>query len=147
MSQKNLLVSNINMLLRDFYGKCPKCKSEMSYSTHANTRVEFAMQDGENKILTCKNCGTTTEFHVDEFYAKESKIAQIGAGLIFLIGTPFLFFFINPIFSGSRSHYVIYIIGGFLLVPVIAYGIIKKQDQIRVSSFIRRRLKGRIHNI
>ena len=129
------------------YGKCPKCGTEIGYSTSANTRVEFAMQDGEKRILNCKNCGTKTEFHVDELYAKESKIAQIGAGLIFLIGTPLMFFFVNPIFSGSRNHYVIYIVGGFLLVPVIAYGIIKKQDQTRVSSFNRRKLKGRIHNI
>jgi ribosomal protein S27E len=129
------------------YGKCPKCESEITCSTNANTRVEFAMQDGEDKTLTCKNCGTTTAFHVDNLYAKESRIAQIGAGLIFLIGTPLMFFAVNPIFTGSRNHYVIYVVGGFLLVPVVAYGIIKKQDQIRVSSFNRRSLKGRIHNI
>ena len=105
------------------------------------------MQDGENKTLNCKTCGIKTEFHVDELYTKESKIAQIGAGLIFLIGTPLMFFFVNPIFSGNRNHYVIYIVGGFLLVPVVAYGIIKKQDQTRVSSFNRSNLKGRIHNI
>ena len=129
------------------YGKCKKCKTEIGYSTSANTRVEFAMQDGENKTLNCKTCGIKTEFHVDELYTKESKIAQIGAGLIFLIGTPLMFFFVNPIFSGNRNHYVIYVVGGFLLVPVIAYGIIKKQDQTRVSSFNRSKLKGRIHNI
>lgn len=129
------------------YGKCKKCKTEIGYSTSANTRIEFAMQDGENKTLNCKNCGIKTEFHVDELYTKESKIAQIGAGLIFLIGTPLMFFFVNPIFSGNRNHYVIYIVGGFLLVPVVAYGIIKKQDQTRVSSFNRSKLKGRIHNI
>jgi len=129
------------------YGKCKKCKTEIGHSTSANTRVEFAMQDGETKTLNCKNCEMKTEFHVDELYTKESKIAQIGAGLIFLNGTPLILFFVNPIFSGSRNHYVIYVVGGFLLVPVIAYGIIKKQDQIRVSSFNRSKLKGRIHNI
>ena len=129
------------------YGKCKNCKTEIGFSTSANTRVEFAMQNGERKSLNCKKCGTKTEFHVDELFTKESKIAQIGAGLIFLIGTPLIFFVLNPIFSGSRNHYVIYIVGGFLLVPVIAYGIIKKQDQTRVSSFNRSKLKGRIHNI
>ena len=129
------------------YGKCPQCDNEIGYSTSANTRVEFAMQDGETKKLTCKNCGQTKEFHVDELYTKESSLAKIGAGLIFLIGTPLMFLFVSPIFSGSRNHYVIFIVGGFLLVPVIAYGIIKKQDQVRVSSFNRKKLKGRIHNI
>ena len=129
------------------YGKCKNCKKEIDYSTSVNTRVEFAMQDGENKTLNCKNCGIKTEFHVDELFTKESKIAQIGAGLILLIGTPLMFFFVNPIFTGSWNHYVIYIVGGFLVVPVIAYGIIKKQDQTRVNSFNRSKLKGRIHNI
>ncbi|SEC23617.1 hypothetical protein SAMN05192540_2687 [Maribacter dokdonensis] len=129
------------------YVKCPKCENELGYSTNANTRVEFAMQDGENKKLTCKKCGRTTDFHVDELNAKESNLAKIGAGLIFLICTPLMFLFVSPIFTGSRNHYVIFIVGGFLLVPVVAYGIIKKQDQVRVSSFNRKKLKGRIHNI
>ena len=129
------------------YVKCPKCENEIGYSTNANTRVEFAMQNGENKKLTCKNCGRTTDFHVDELNAKESNLAKIGAGLIFLIGTPLMFLFVSPIFTGSRNHYVIFIVGGFLLVPIVAYGIIKKQDQVRVSSFNRKKLKGRIHNI
>ena len=129
------------------YGKCKNCKGEIGYSTNANTRVEFAMQDGENKTLTCKNCGIRTEFKVDELYAKESKIAQIGAGLIFLIGTPIMFLFVSPIFSESRAHYVIYVVGGFLLIPVIVYGVVKKQDRDRVNSFNRSKLKGRIHNI
>ncbi|MDO1512248.1 hypothetical protein Q2T41_06225 [Maribacter confluentis] len=129
------------------YVKCPKCKNELGYSTNANTRVEFAMQDGENKKLTCKNCGRATDFHVDELNAKASHLATIGAGLIFFIGTPLMFLFVSPIFTGSRNHYVIFIVGGFLLVPVVAYGIIKKQDQVRVSSFNRKKLKGRIHNI
>lgn len=129
------------------YGKCKNCKTEIGYFTSTYTRVEFAMQDGEKKALNCKNCGTTTEFHVDELFTKASKIAQIGAGLIFLIGTPLMFFFVNPIFTGSRNHYVIYIVGGFLLIPVIVYGIIKKQDRMRVNSFNRNKLKGRIHNL
>jgi len=129
------------------YGKCEKCKTEIGYSTSAHTRVEFAMQEGEKKTLNCKNCGIKTDFHVDELYTKESKLAQIGAGLIFLIGTPLMFFFVNPIFAENRNHYAIYIVGGFILVPVIAYGIIKKQDQMRVSSFNRSKLRGRIHNI
>ena len=129
------------------YGKCQKCKTDIGRSTHMNTRVEFAMQNGEQIVLDCKKCGIKTEFMVDELYAKESKIAHISAGLIFLIGTPLVFFFVNPIYTGSHSHYVIYVFGGFLLVPVIVFGLIKKQDQERVNSFNRSKLKGRIRNI
>lgn len=129
------------------YGKCKKCSSEISYTTNACTRVEFAMENGESKKLNCKSCGTDSKIKVDDFYAKPSKAAQIGTGLIFLFGTPIIFFLITPIFTESRNHYVAYVIGGFLLVPVFAYTVINKQDQQRVSDFNRRKLKGRQHNV
>jgi hypothetical protein len=128
-------------------GTCKKCKNEVGYSTNANTRIEFAMQEGETITLNCEKCRSKKPFHVDELYAKESKIAQIGAGLIFLVGTPLIFLFVNPVFSGSRSNYVIYAVGGFILIPVIIYGYMNQQDRIRVNSFNRSKLKGRIHNI
>lgn len=129
------------------YGTCKSCKNELSYTTSAYTRVDFAMQDGETKTLNCNHCGNTNEFHVDQLKTKHSKLAQLSAGLILLIGTPLVFFIVNPIFAGSRNHYVIYIIGGFLLIPIFAYAVINKQDQTRVSSFNNRKLKGRIHAI
>ncbi len=82
-----------------------------------------------------------------KLYAKPSKIAQIISGLVFLIGTPLTFYLVNPVFTGSRNHYVIYIVGGFVLVPVVVFAIINRQDQTRVSSFNNRKLKGRVHNI
>jgi len=129
------------------YGKCKSCNTDLSYRTSADTRVNFAMKDGEIIKVNCANCGNNNEFHVDEMTAKHSKVAQIAAGLILLLGTPLVFFLVNPIFTGSRNHYVIYVVAGFLLVPVFAYSIINKQDQTRVSSFNNRKLKGRIHNI
>jgi hypothetical protein len=126
------------------FGRCKNCKNEVPFSTRSTTRFDLAMKSGESKTLYCKKCGIKGDFHVDDLYTKESKIAQIGAGLILLIGTPLIFFSINGIFIESRNHYMIYILGGFLLVPVIVYSIINKQDQTRVSSFNRNKLKGRI---
>ena len=121
------------------YGKCKSCKNEIGYRTNANTRVEFAMHDGEIKKLNCKNCGTNTEFHVDELYAQRSKMPYIIVGLtiltIIIVTLYFLFF--------SDSKYVIIAFG----LPLIVYLILTKQDQIRVSDFNRRKLKGRTHNI
>ncbi len=37
------------------YVKYPKYNNELGYSTNTNTRVDFTMQDGGNKKLTCKN--------------------------------------------------------------------------------------------
>jgi hypothetical protein len=129
------------------YGKCKNCKNEVSYRTGANTRVEFAMRDGEIKNLECKICKNSNEFHIDQLYAKPSKSAQLIAGLVFLFGTPLTWILINPVFESSRNHYVIYIIGGFLLIPVFAFAVLNKQDQRRVSEFNRRKLKGRVHNL
>ena len=129
------------------YGKCKSCNKEIGYSTNVNTRVEFAIEEGERKILNCKKCKRKIEFHVDELYAKDSKIAQLIAGVVFLIGTPLIFFCIKSFFLVIRSHYVIYIVSGFLLVPSVVYRIIKKGDQVRVNSFNRSYLKGRIHNL
>lgn len=129
------------------FGICKSCKNEIGYRTDTNTRVEFAMRESETKILKCKNCGVDTEFHVDELYAKHSKSAQYGAGLIFLIGTPLMFFIFRLVFTGSRNHYVIYIVSGFLLVPIFIYAVMNRQDQTRVSDFNKRKLKGRTHNI
>lgn len=129
------------------YGKCKNCQSEIEYSTSENTRVEFAMRVGENKTLNCKSCNTTSDFHVDELYAKESKIAQIGAGIVSLIGIPLVFFVVNPVFTSSENNNSFYVVGGFLLTPIVIYGIFKNQDQNRVNSFNRHKLKGRIHNL
>ena len=116
------------------YGKCKKCNNEIGFRTSSNTRVEFAMNVGETKKLNCKNCGINSEIHVDELFAKESKSAKIIAGLIFFIGTLLALVFVFPVLLKSRNHYVILLVGGLLLVPVIAYGILKKQEQNRVKS-------------
>ena len=58
------------------FGKCKNCQTEIGFSTSAKTRVEFAMQNAELKTLHCQNCGAATEFHVDELFTKESKIAN-----------------------------------------------------------------------
>ena len=129
------------------YGKCKKCKQEIGFKSYSPTRVEFAMNEGEKKILDCKSCGAKSEIHVDQLYAKESKLAKIISGLIFLVGTPLIILLTFPVLSRSRNHYVILIVGGLLLLPVIAYSIIKRQEQTRVSAFNRSKLKGRIHNI
>ena len=97
------------------------------------------MQDGETKKMNCKNCGTDTEFHVDELFAKRSNmpylIVALGVLALVIITLYFLFF--------SDSEYVIIAFG----LPFVAYLILTKQDQKRVSDFNKRKLKGRTHNI
>lgn len=127
------------------YGECSTCKTEISYSTYTTTRVEFAMREGEEIILECKSCNSKTKFHVDELYTKKSKIAQTVAIWIFIVGTPLMALLINPT-ALLRANTQFLVVGGFLLVPVSVYMLLLNQDQTRVNSFNRSRLKGRIHN-
>ncbi|MGK0448972.1 MAG: hypothetical protein ACJA2M_002774 [Polaribacter sp.] len=117
------------------YGKCQNCKNEVSTSTYMNTRIELKMQIGETKVIKCKACDSETKFYINKLYAKESKLAQFLAGFIFLIGTPLVFFMVGSTLAESRGHYIWLVVGGFLIVPVTVYSIIKKQDQLRVNSF------------
>lgn len=121
------------------YGKCKNCTTEIGYSTNSYTRVEFAMQDGETKKLNCKNCGTNTNFHVDELYAKSSKMPYLVGTLAVLTSIIIVLYFLFL----TDSKYIIVSFG----LPLVIYIILTKQDQKRVSDFNRRKLKGRVHNI
>lgn len=121
------------------YGSCKSCEREISCRTEATTRVEFAMQDGETKKLNCKNCGSNTQFHVDELYAKEASTPIVLTGITFtsilLLTLYFLFF--------TESDYIYFAFG----LPIIIYVILSKQDRLRVTAFNKRKLKGRTHTI
>lgn len=112
---------------------------EISYATNTNTRVEFAMRDGEQKNFKCTNCGEENIIHVDKFYAKKSKLpflTSVFAGIIVTIATLYFILF-------TQSNFIIIALG----IPFVIYFILRKQDETRVSDFNRRKLKGRVHNI
>jgi hypothetical protein len=122
--------------------KCNKCGQEVKTKTWSSDRVELARSKGEYLELTCKNCNTTGKYHVDSLSASPSRFTQIVAFLIFILGTPTLIYFIwEPLWTLTWS-YAILAIAGLLLIPVTVYGLILKDDQRRVSSFNRHKLKG-----
>lgn len=124
------------------FGKCPSCKSEVSFNSSSNTRIEFAMSEGEIKKIQCKNCGTTFELFVNDINAKKSNLASLVAGLIFLLGTPLIVFLLKDFLLEIRGPYSVLVISGFFLVPSIIYFIILKDDGKRVSAFNRLKIKG-----
>ncbi|TQD40416.1 hypothetical protein [Haloflavibacter putidus] len=121
------------------YGNCKSCKAEISYRTEATTRVEFAMRDGETKKINCKNCGSNRQFHVDELYAKESKTPVLLTGITFTATL-----FISLYFWFFTENDLVYFAFG---LPVVVYVILSKQDQLRVTAFNKRKLKGRTHAV
>jgi len=121
------------------YGKCEHCKEEFSFRSYSQTRVDFAMNEGKIKRYKCLNCNNLNEIHVNELKAKESKIAQIIAAIILLLGTPILMISLTNYVNTLLNLYYI-LIGGFLLLPVVVYGIILKQERNRVNHFNRHKL-------
>ncbi len=123
------------------FAKCTNCTAEIDFRSNAHTRVEFAMNEGEEKKLQCSICGAASLISVDKMYAKSSKIAQLVAGSAFIVGTLISIYVAVWGISASRNHYAVLVFGGFLLIPVFAYITLTKQDERRVSDFNRTKLK------
>ena len=109
------------------YTTCKHCAEELSCTTEATDRVEFAMQEGEEKSLVCPNCNRRFTYEPNDFRAKPSKIGQIVALAILILGVPAL------IYAFAGKNYIV--LGGYLLIPWAVYAIITQQDRSRVSSF------------
>jgi len=121
---------------------CHSCGHEISKWVWLGTRVDLARQKGEQVELECRACHGRSRYHVDDFKAKASKFAQVSAFLIFLLGTPLTLIFLwHPLLSLSWS-YAMVIIGGLIMVPVTVYALMIRDDNNRVSSFNRYKLKG-----
>ncbi|MBP0904464.1 hypothetical protein [Mariniflexile gromovii] len=119
------------------FAKCSKCKHEISFSSNHKTRVEFAMYEGKIKTLICDICGNKNSFKVNDIFAKESKLAFIIAGIVFLIGTPILIYYLPIFILKYGGLYTSLGAGGLLLIPGFIYSNILKEDRIRVNTFNR----------
>ena len=100
------------------------------------------MYEAAYKILNCNDCGGREKYHVDDLFAKESKIAKILALATFLVGMPLLFYGFGYLYPKIKNQHNVFLLLEFLLLPTVVYGIIKKQEEIRVSSFNRLKLKA-----
>lgn len=120
------------------FTKCRNCKNEISFKNSCTTRVQLAMQEDENIMLSCKECFIKDKYFVNDIYAKKSKLIKIISSLIFLVGTPLLGYKGFQLFNYSVVGAVR--IGVLLLPPVFIYGFLKSKDKIRVNTFNRRDL-------
>lgn len=109
--------------------KCNKCGNQVKTSTWSNDRAELARSKGEYLELSCNNCNTVEKYHVDNLFASPSRLAQIVAFLIFILGTPILLFFIwEPLWTLTLS-YAIIAIAGLLLLPITVWIDIKGRSK------------------
>ncbi|MFD0989701.1 hypothetical protein ACFQ1R_06310 [Mariniflexile jejuense] len=95
------------------------------------------MYEGKIKTLICDNCGIKNSFKVNDIFAKESKLAFINAGIVFLIGTPILIYYLPIFILKYGGLYTSLGAGGLLLIPGFIYSNILKEDRIRVNTFNR----------
>ncbi len=109
--------------------RCKQCKSNVAFNTFEETRADYAKHKGKIVVLTCKNCGIESQFHINEFHAKSIflrilsyKVLFLGYGLMAL---PFLFpetyEYIYAFFTESIGRIVV-----FGLIPSTIFGIIQK---------------------
>ena len=114
---------------------CKTCADPLKIRTHADDRVELAKDKGKQFDLSCKNCQSTNEYHVDEFSAERSRVAEIIAGLILIIGTPLIIWLTLDFISRLTRSYAFFLVAGVFLIPIAVYGIILKNDRTRVRAF------------
>ena len=103
--------------------------------TNAETRIEFAMENGKTKKVDCDKCDLNFNLESNKFYAKESKLTSILSGIIFLVGTMVGLYFVMQMISEMKTIFGIFIVACGLLIPVWVYGILNKEDRIRVRTF------------
>ena len=117
------------------YTNCHNCKSEIRFSTVEPDRVELSKTKGNKIELNCNHCGHTDFYHLNKIKATESKIAQIIALVIFVIGTPLTLYLIWDYIFRFTYIYVIAGLIGLIGVPFMIYSIIEKEQRKKVRLF------------
>ena len=81
------------------YCFCPKCKKEITINTRASDRFVLARKSGENFPLNCSHCGFRITIHVNDVKAEEWKYLRLLAGIIFIMISLLLLFFVKDIYN------------------------------------------------
>lgn len=114
------------------YTICSECNLETSIFIYAPTRVDLKMEKGEEIEITCNRCQHKITTQVSNLYAKPSRTSKITAGLIFIISLAGILWLT---IGQTTQRFYWHISIGLLITPIVAYGIIREQDRIRVSAF------------
>ncbi len=116
--------------------RCKTCKTEVSFVSSVNDRVELEMQKGKVIPLTCKNDGHKHKYHVNELRAEKSlSMKVISFGFSFIIILAIVFLGLNMTLTGLLFYSQVFI------APTGIYMLIHKQQQKRLNSFNRFKVK------
>lgn len=125
------------------YTKCPVCEHEQSVWTWQRDRLNWAKIHSENQEVICKKCGTTTQHHVDDFYAKPSLLAFVIAFGLMVLSAAFFFLHYTFIPSSAWQNQITILVSGHLSIPFVLYVMISKAERDRVGFFNRHRVRTR----
>lgn len=117
------------------HSRCSNCKASISKFTIYDTRVEYEMRKGTKFVsIQCNKCKNTDEYHLNNLRAVRSPFF----GILFvmaIIAAIFLTFFTSYFTAGSTFQWTI--MGMISGVPVLACGILMRNNMFKVNAFNR----------
>ena len=117
--------------------RCHRCGGPLPFSTPAADRAELSRIHGSHIDLTCRKCGHKDLYSVNELQAVENKLLRILALILFLGGTPLLWFLILKYAGSSRN---IYFYAGLIAlsgIPLAVFSILLKEQGKKIRRFNR----------
>ena len=116
------------------YTQCTSCKKDISFWTWSQTRIELQKTKGKLLLLTCKKCGHSNKYDLNDIEAKPSRFALVISLIIFVFGTLFLLIMFSD-YIWEVGIYGVVTISSIVLIPSIVFTIINKNDRQRVNTF------------
>lgn len=76
---------------------CTSCKTDFKIKSQATTRPELQMEKGDEFILNCNHCGKNEKKHINDVKAEIDNNILIGAVVVGIIATVFLWIYFGAI--------------------------------------------------
>ncbi len=114
------------------FTECPHCSTEFAEKTLCDTKKELTQEKGKSFDTTCVGCGKQFSIKVKDLKARKSGAAALAALIIFGICLPFAAYLI---WKMGLVGFTYISITGVIVIPIVAFVMINKQEQVRVESF------------
>lgn len=117
------------------YTRCSKCREFINFNEGVSDRFKLAAKKGVKVELKCKNCNSTSNYHVNDIKAETNKKMSLIATLIFLGGTFALFIYLWDYLFRIADVFAISGLIGVLTIPFMVYQTITSEQENKVRNF------------
>ncbi len=115
--------------------KCHNCGNSIRFFSFASDRWELSKLKSFTKIdLKCRKCGQKDKYDINDIFAK-SKIIQILALVIFVLGTPLILYLLWDFIWTFRNVYAVAVMTSIILTPSTIYIIMTKNIERKQMTF------------